>query len=150
MFIKTLPCKGNTILVFQLSCHIAPSLRLFVSSRSQAYCHFFFCLGGGQLTLVFRSLTEDSTIRFTTPISRDCLRASMRVLSLARCSCCIMSCSLIPLLHSSQIPHLFLNADSSGAPCRTSEAQTCCVVGTCENFTCGVQLQCSGTASSFS
>jgi hypothetical protein len=74
--------SGSTLLVFQLPCHIAPSLRLFVSSSPQAHCHFFFRSGGGRLlnsalSLVFRSLMEDPTIRFMTPISRVCPRDSL-------------------------------------------------------------------------
>jgi hypothetical protein len=45
LFTKSLPSNERQLLLcssgFQASCHIAPSLRLFIPNGLQVYCHFF-------------------------------------------------------------------------------------------------------------
>jgi hypothetical protein len=49
MFIESLPSNERLVSLrysgFQASCHIAPSLRLFIPNGLQAHCHFFLSKG---------------------------------------------------------------------------------------------------------
>jgi hypothetical protein len=59
-------------------------------------------------SLTFGNPQEILTAHFTTSYSRVCMRASYNVFTLPRCSCWIMPCSLMSLLHSTPFCRLFL------------------------------------------
>jgi hypothetical protein len=90
------------------SCHVTLLPHLGCSARA-AHRHIAISSStceGANFSTVFchlfpGSLMENLTIRLMTPISRVCPKASLIFLLLLRCSCWFMSCSLIPLLHSS-------------------------------------------------
>jgi hypothetical protein len=121
------PFPSNNCLFSLRTCHIAPSLRVFVRSSLQV-CHFLlllrghacntFRLGGDQFfrnvpSPIVRSLMGNPTSCFTTSSPKVCPRALLNGFSLPRRSRGFMPRSFISFLPSGRVHHLFSNVRPS-------------------------------------